>query len=451
MKVFISYSHADKPFVDKLKSELNKNNVDVWMDISLLKAGDNIIEKIGIALDESDYIIFVLSENSVKSNWVNLELSATLNNEISREQTYIIPVIIDDCDIPYALKNRFYADFRRPFYESFQVLLKSLKGKKPSIEDTLKKESENNTATISQINKLQKAYQKGNLSLFCGAGISLEAGIPTWTILLKSLLNEAFKSKNITDIETILADVFQNKNNLPPIIIGKYLKNLLGNDFLKSVKLVLYKNCNRNSVTIDEIIELCRPKRDARPLKAIITYNFDDIIELKLEKNKIDYKSICKEGERYAENELPIFHVHGFLPSVGELSNDSDIVFSEDAYHTQFIDPFSWSNLVQLNYLNTSTCLFIGISLTDPNMRRLIDVSKRKSGKDEINHYIIKRRYKIEELTMEHSKKPSNSLIKILENIEEQDAQNLGINIIWINEFDEIPNIISQINNTTNN
>jgi hypothetical protein len=145
------------------------------------------------------------------------------------------------------------------------------------------------------------------------------------------------------------------------------------------------------------------------------------------------------------KNELPIFHVHGFLPSKGKLPDNADIVFSEDAYHTQFIDPFSWSNLVQLNYLNTSTCLFLGISLTDPNMRRLIDVSKRKSGKDEINHYIIKRRYKIEDLTIDPTKKTGNSLVKIIENIEEQDAKNLGINIIWISEFSEIPNIIKQI------
>ena len=398
MKVFISHSYADSKFVEKLRTELIKNGIEVWIDKNILKVGDNIAQKIDNALNEADYIIFVLSKESVNSKWVQLELSTTLNNEISREQLYIIPIIIDDCDIPFELKNRFYADFRGQFEEPFNLLLQCLKVAKPSIEETFKREADDNTTLDSQISKLQKAYQKGNLALFCGAGISLDAGIPTWNVLLKSLLNEAFKSKEIKGIETILADVFQNKNNLPPIIIGKYLKNILGNDFLESVKTILYKNCTRKSTTTDVIVELCRPKRDTRPLKAIITYNFDDIIELKLQTNRIKYKSIHTEGERYAENELPIFHVHGFLPSKGKLPDNADIVFSEDAYHTQFIDPFSWSNLVQLNYLNTSTCLFLGISLTDPNMRRLIDVSKRKSGKDEINHYIIKKRYKIEDL-----------------------------------------------------
>ena len=43
-----------------------------------------------------------------------------------------------------------------------------------------------------------------------------------------------------------------------------------------------------------------------------------------------------------------------------------EVVFSEDAYHSQFMEPFSWSNLIQLNKLGQSTCLFVGLSLTDP-------------------------------------------------------------------------------------
>ena len=105
----------------------------------------------------------------------------------------------------------------------------------------------------------------------------------------------------------------------------------------------------------------------------------------------------------------------------------NEVVFSEDAYHSQFIDPFSWSNLVQLNHLNNSTCLFIGISLTDPNMRRLLDVSIRKNGKGEKNHYIVKKRYTIEELYPESEivKLKDRKVIPVIESIEEQDANHL--------------------------
>ena len=86
-----------------------------------------------------------------------------------------------------------------------------------------------------------------------------------------------------------------------------------------------------------------------------------------------------------------MYHVHGYLPRTGRIPDSMELVFSEDAYHNQFIDPFSWSNLILLNKLTQNTCLFIGVSLTDPNMRRLLDVAWRKNPDKERSHYIIKR------------------------------------------------------------
>ena len=102
---------------------------------------------------------------------------------------------------------------------------------------------------------------------------------------------------------------------------------------------------------------------------------------------------------------------------------------------------------MQLNHLNHNTCLFIGISLSDPNMRRLLDVSIRKNGKDEKNHYIIKKRYTVNDLYQEDatSIERDNTIIPIIENIEERDANKLGFNLIWINEHSEIQAILNRI------
>jgi hypothetical protein len=241
--------------------------------------------------------------------------------------------------------------------------------------------------------KLKEAYNNGDLALFCGAGISFDAGMPSWGVLLKYLLDEVFKNEKLTtEINANFANVLQKKINISPLIMAQYIKRLLGNNFNIKVRDALYKKCTNKSNTIDAIAELSRQKRNKKPLKAIITFNFDDLIEMKMKEEKIEYKTIFTEGQRIKDTEIPIFHPHGFLPRDIKLSNEFDIVFSEDAYHTQFIEPFSWGNLIQLNYLNNSICLFIGISLTDPNMRRLLDVSTRKSGNAEKNHFIIKKK-----------------------------------------------------------
>jgi len=449
-KVFISYSHQDKKFVSQLTNRLEKDGVQVLADTKIIGVGDNIAEKISDAISKTDYFIVILSKNSTSSNWVTFELSATILNEISKQQTIILPVLIEDCEIPFSLADRLFADFRFSFEQGYAGLLKAIK--EQNTRRFLHTDRQTETFDLNtyefQIKSLKDAYNDGNLTLFCGAGTSYDAGIPTWNTLLKSLLRAVYsENTDVPDIDTKLANLFQKRINVSPLILAQYLKTLLGKKFISTVRDTLYQECTDKSSIVDAIAELSRQKRNRKPLRSIITFNFDDLIEEKLLKEKIEFKTVFAEGERFKEEEIPIYHPHGFLPRKKNLTNANDVVFSEDAYHSQFIDPYSWGNLVQLNHLNNSICLFTGISLTDPNMRRLLDVSMRKNGKGEKNHYIIKKRYAIEDLYPETEtvKVKDRKVIPVIESIEEQDANNLGFNVIWINSFKEIAPILFEI------
>lgn len=449
-KVFISHSVQDKKFIDKLTNALKNDGVETWRADKEISAGETIQEKINDAISQTDYFIAVLSKNSTSSSWVNFEISAILNREISKQQRIILPVLIEDCDIPFSLKDRLFADFRLSFEEGYSKLIQAIRQKTTKSLKPIKRTTEKfqPDSYEFQIKNLKEEYNRGNLTLFCGAGISYDAGIPTWNSLLRALLKAVYsENTEVPDIDSKLATLFQKRINVSPLILAQYLKTLLGKKFTSTVRETLYKNCTDKSATIDALAELSRPKRERKPLRAIITFNFDDLIEEKLTKEKVDFKCIYSEGERYSDKQIPIYHPHGCLPRSKTLTSKNDIVFSEDAYHSQFIDPFSWSNLVQLNHLNNCTCLFTGISLTDPNMRRLLDVSIRKNGKGEKNHYIIKKRYTIEDLYPESKtvRQKEQKVIPVLENIEEQDANNLGFNVIWINSFKEIPEILKEI------
>lgn len=463
MKIFISYSHHDKVFANKLADSLKTAGYEPWIDTQSIKVGENLIEKTDQGLSQSDYIVAVLSKSYSQSRWVQQELSAFAMKEVTTNRNNILPALIEDCEIPVFLQDRMYADFRGSYIEGFNQLISALKPKKSKTkkEETrdISKEAKETSIDI-QLSKIRAEYVNGNLTLFCGAGISMGAGIPQWGLLLKSLLSDLFQKQTVANsgaktegLQEKLAELYQRYFNPSPLMIAQYLKNGLGNDFLDHVRIALYKSNPTTSALIQAIVELCRPQRARESLYSIITFNFDDLIEEELRKNFIKHKSIFKEGQRSAPLELPVYHAHGFLPRSGRLTKDHEVVFSEDAYHSQFIDSFSWSNLIQLNHLTQKLCLFVGLSMTDPNLRRLLDVSMRKNPDRVLNHYIFKKRYEkgtiadhISELGLkDKDNQYSSDFIKIAEVLEERDANNLGLNVIWIDDYSEIPKILNKL------
>ena len=51
------------------------------------------------------------------------------------------------------------------------------------------------------------------------------------------------------------------------------------------------------------------------------------------------------------------------------------LVFNESEYFNLYNNPYSWNISKQMHDFTFRTCLFIGVSLTDPNMKRLLEVS----------------------------------------------------------------------------
>jgi hypothetical protein len=247
---------------------------------------------------------------------------------------------------------------------------------------------------------------------------------------------ERISKDHSLDVGRKAATEFQRRHGESSLILGKYLKNNLGRDFQREMRDALYATMPNTSAIIDSIVRLSRPQRDGRPLDSIITFNFDCLVEENLSTNGIPNRPIFSEAIKHGSHELPIYHVHGYLPRTGQIPADMELVFSEDAYHNQFIDPFSWSNLIQLNKLTQNTCLFVGISLTDPNMRRLIDVAWRKNPDKVLSHYMVKR------LPRASEKDVLDEVSKLLE---EQDANALGLNVVWIDEFAELPSVLDDI------
>lgn len=123
MPIFISYSHADKAFAEKLASHLVKHNAHVWVDSWELNVGDSIVQRVQRAIHESSALLIVLSKASVESEWCKKELSAGLMRELDEKRVLVLPVLAETCDIPMFLREKMYADFRFSFDEGLRAII----------------------------------------------------------------------------------------------------------------------------------------------------------------------------------------------------------------------------------------------------------------------------------------------------------------------------------------
>jgi len=131
-KVFISYAHKDKSFVGKIVSRLEKNGHKIWIDDGKLDPAAAINTEIQSAINDSDYVIVFLSKSSVKSKWVQQEVYEALYQELKNEKTKLIPVKIEECDLPEAFTktkkfSRLYIDFFKDKKEAESQLIEILK------------------------------------------------------------------------------------------------------------------------------------------------------------------------------------------------------------------------------------------------------------------------------------------------------------------------------------
>lgn len=131
--LFLSYASQDKDFAARLSSALRRAGASVWMDQFELQVGDSISEQVTKAISASDFLVVLLSPSSVNSQWVRKELSTALALEIHARDITVIPVVIEDCDVPAELATKHVIDLRRNVEDGIQLLVKQL-GIAPSID-----------------------------------------------------------------------------------------------------------------------------------------------------------------------------------------------------------------------------------------------------------------------------------------------------------------------------
>ena len=124
--VFLCHASADKPFVRRVFADLSDSGFSPWLDEFEIKVGDSIVEKINDAMQDVGSIILFVSKESMRSDWVRREWSSTLARKLKNKNVRILPVLVEDCDMPSIIADIKYADFRRSYQSGLEELVNSL-------------------------------------------------------------------------------------------------------------------------------------------------------------------------------------------------------------------------------------------------------------------------------------------------------------------------------------
>ena len=93
--VFISYSREDSGLADKLHDKLKAAGANVWLDRHDLLAGPTQ-KQVARAIGLNDVVLLILSETSIKSDWVELELEMAREKEKRDGRPVLCPIALDD-------------------------------------------------------------------------------------------------------------------------------------------------------------------------------------------------------------------------------------------------------------------------------------------------------------------------------------------------------------------
>lgn len=132
LKVFLCHASADKPKVRELYERLKSEGwIDPWLDVVKLLPGQHWTTVIKQSLDDADVVIIFISNNSInREGFVQREMNKAwdLSLEKPRSVIYLIPLRLEECDVPYDLRERQWADyFGEKKEETYEALLESLK------------------------------------------------------------------------------------------------------------------------------------------------------------------------------------------------------------------------------------------------------------------------------------------------------------------------------------
>lgn len=104
-RVFISYSHLNRPLAKEVAGALRSAGTEVWIDFEQLRHGQSIQEEIERGLSDADFFVAIITQEPTPMFRMELE-------KARERRLRIIPLIHKEGDVPSEVREIRYIDLR---------------------------------------------------------------------------------------------------------------------------------------------------------------------------------------------------------------------------------------------------------------------------------------------------------------------------------------------------
>lgn len=254
-----------------------------------------------------------------------------------------------------------------------------------------------NSFLTKSLASLKIFHDNEQLSLFVGAGITMDSGLPNWSKLIEDFKKELdIKEKDYLKIAQFY-HLHYGEN--------MYYKKLLDRFNLET------KQPNK---LINTIVNL--------GCKYIVTTNWDDLIEKSIVLNGKFYDVVKKDNDfsKLGINTNTLIKMHGDL-------HERNIVFKESDY-LSYSDNFSLTELFVKSIFVRNVILFVGYSVSDFNVKQLINWVQNRS-KQTLPIYFLESKKEFDYLEFEYFKLKNIFVLYIKDIYEDVNEVLQSINI----------------------
>ena len=216
-----------------------------------------------------------------------------------------------------------------------------------------------------------------HLSIIIGAGASMEATFPSWQELLRRLLHRVALDQGLGPEETpeFVDWVLRAES---PGAAGSIAQVELGHTFADRLRECLYHNVRGHAPGETSLAAATLALTYVSGDCHIATTNYDPMMREAIESVVKDLgrsetvRAVTTAGRRRS-GEVLVRYLHGFVPRKGKILGS--VVLTESDY-VVMQDESAWQEGYFGRRLKKSLCLFVGTSMTDPNLVRYLHRNK---------------------------------------------------------------------------